>query len=65
MTLDIEWGVELDRVVLFPLFTSGDNKGGIQAVDESAYEGVDSPDPFHLTSNLAVPEPSPTPRKGA
>jgi len=55
MTLDIEWGVELDRVVLFPLFTSGDNKGGIQAVDESAYEGVEVPGPVSLDFKFGSP----------
>lgn len=55
MTLDTAWGLDIYRVVLFPLFTSGDNKGGIQAVDETAYEGHEVPGPVSFEFNFGTP----------
>ena len=64
MTLDIEWGVELDRVVLFPLFTSGVNKGFMTAVDEVAYEGVEVPGPVSLEFSFGTPRTIPNISRG-
>ena len=55
MTLDTAWGLDIYRVVLFPLFTSGVNKGGIQAVDETAYEGVEVPGPVSFDFSFGNP----------
>ena len=55
MTLDTAWGLDIYRVVLFPLFTSGTNKGGMQAVDENAYEGVDVPGPVSFEFSFGTP----------
>lgn len=64
MALDINWGVELDRVVLFPLFTSGTNKGGIQAVTDAAYEGVEVPGPVSLDFSFGTPRTIPNISRG-
>jgi len=55
MTLDTAWGLDIYRVVLFPLITSGTNKGGISAVDESAYEGLEVPGPVSFEFNFGNP----------
>lgn len=55
MTLDTSWGLDIYRVVLFPLFTSGNNKGGIKAVDETAFEGFEVPGPTSFEFSFGNP----------
>jgi len=55
MALDIEWGLDIERVTLFPLFTSGVNKGGIAAVNGTAYEGIDVTGPVSLEFSFGNP----------
>lgn len=64
MTLDTSWGLDIYRVVLFPLFTSGINKGGIQAVDENAYEGVEVPGPTSFEFSFGSPRSIPNVSQG-
>lgn len=64
MAFDIDWGVELDRVVLYPLFTSGTNKGGMQAVDENAFEGYEVPGPVSLDFSFGNPRTIPNVSRG-
>lgn len=55
MSLDTAWGLDIYRVVLFPLITSGTNKGGISAVDEAAYEGHEVVGPVSFEFNFGNP----------
>lgn len=64
MTLDTAWGLDIYRVVLFPLFTSGTNKGGIQAADEAAYEGFEVPGPVSFEFNFGSPRTIPNVSQG-
>lgn len=64
MTLDTAWGLDIYRVVLFPLFTSGTNKGGMQAVDENAYEGVEVTGPVSFEFNFGTPRTIPNVSQG-
>jgi len=64
MALDTYWGLDIYRVVLFPLFTSGVNKGGIQAVNNSAYEGYDVPGPVTFEFNFGNPRTIPNVSQG-
>lgn len=64
MALDIDWGVELDRVVLFPLVTTGANKGGPQGVSEAAYEGVEVPGPVSVEFSFGTPRTIPNISRG-
>ena len=64
MSLDIYWGLDIYRVVLFPLFDSGVNKGGIQAVDNSAFEGYEVPGPVSFEFSFGNPRTIPNVSQG-
>lgn len=64
MTLDTYWGLDIERVVLFPLFTSGVNKGGIAAVSDAAFEGYDAPGPVSLEFSFGNPRTIPNVSQG-
>ena len=64
MALDIYWGLDIYRVVLFPLFESGVNKGGIQAVDEAAFEGYEVPGPVSFEFSFGNPRTIPNVSQG-
>lgn len=56
MPLTHDWGVDLYRVVVFPLWTSGANKGGLFGVaGAAAYEGVEVIGPVAFEPNFGSP----------